>query len=345
MLTSLPKLADRSFVLGTFIPTMLFAVALLLEFNDRPESADLLQALAKKDFGQAIYLLFAVWACAVFVLMLNYPIYRFLEGYMFPSWLAEPLKNNAKYRHKKYMEDIEAIYRQYERQQFLVPEEEKKYSLLRQKRFIWMPSMTSDILPTRFGNAIKAFEVYPRDIYGADAITIWLRLTSVIPRAFNDVINNVRSQIDFLVNCCFFAFIVSIVGVCRVISSVDMTSGLLGVIHSIKLIWVFWALGGALASYAFYRWAVTYVPRWGDLVRSAFDCYLPALAAQLGFVLPATEAERRVFWTTFSQQSIYGREANGTTPFVVEEWTQLGPKPQRPSENSEDDEGDEGEDD
>jgi hypothetical protein len=46
-------------------------------------------------------------------------------------------------------------------------------------------------------------------------------------------------------------------------------------------------------------------------LRAVFDCYLPALAEQLRFELPATEAKRRRFWTTFSQQLIYGLEPNG----------------------------------
>src|ERR1019366_8978839 len=61
-----------------------------------------------------------------------------------------------------------------------------------------MPPLESDILPTRFGNAIKAFEVYPRDIYGADGVVIWPRLTSVIPKTFGEQIQDIRSQIDFL---------------------------------------------------------------------------------------------------------------------------------------------------
>jgi hypothetical protein len=59
------------------------------------------------------------------------------------------------------------------------------------------------------------------------------------------------------------------------------------------------------------------------LVMSAFDCYLPALAGQFGFELPATESKRRNFWTTFSQQLIYRREPNGKSPFRLEKWKQV----------------------
>jgi hypothetical protein len=55
---------------------------------------------------------------------------------------------------------------------------------------------------------------------------------------------------------------------------------------------------------------------------SAFDCYLPTLARQLGFEPPTTDADRREFWTTFSQQLIYRREPDGETPFRIEKWKQ-----------------------
>ena len=75
-----------------------------------------------------------------------------------------------------------------------------------------------------------------------------------------------------------------------------------------------------MASYLFYRWALVGVSHWGELVKSAFDCYLPELATQLGFELPETEERRRRFWTAFSLQITYGRNEDGKSPFNVHEW-------------------------
>jgi hypothetical protein len=55
------------------------------------------------------------------------------------------------------------------------------------------------------------------------------------------------------------------------------------------------------------------------------------LAKQLGFELPATEEQRRKFWTTLSQQLIYGRDPEGKTPFRVEEWKPSEPKKSKTS--------------
>jgi hypothetical protein len=229
-------------------------------------------------------------------------------------------------------DEIRTLYKKYaqEREAFT---ELDRYQTLRLKLLKQMPSMVGDVLPTRFGNAIRAFEVYPRDIYGADGVAIWLRLASVMPKQFADQIQDTRSQIDFLINCCFFSAIIAFLGLSRTIYSASWhdldlytTTGVHAFISSIDKFWLWWAAGGAVATYVFYRWAVTCVPAWGDLVMSAFDCYLPELAGQLGFELPTTEAERLRFWTTFSLQLIYRREPNGETPFHIEDWKQAQSK-------------------
>src|ERR1700730_3824277 len=92
MLSSLPKLADRAFILGEFLPSLLFAVALLFLFHDQQLPKALIEAVINKELGVAGYLLLTVWAGAVLLLILNQPLYRFLEGYTFPRWLAEWLK-------------------------------------------------------------------------------------------------------------------------------------------------------------------------------------------------------------------------------------------------------------
>jgi hypothetical protein len=327
MLSSLPKLADRAFILGTFLPTLLFAIILSLELWGYDVASGWLAASTAKDLGQAAILILSVWAIAVVLLMLNQPLYRLLEGYSFPNWLAEPLKERHRRRFKKLLDEARKLYENEEN----TAVERDRYRRLRLELFKWMPATEKDILPTRFGNAIKAFEVYPREIYGADGVTIWLRLTAVIPKSFSEQIAHARSQLDFLINSCLFSCIIAIVGAFRAAGSgnwhefyLSQFTGIVPFLLSIEKSWLVWTAGGALAAYVFYRWAVSCVPSWGELVRTAFDCYLPTLATQLGFELPTTEDRRRDFWTTFSQQAIYGREPDGSSPFQVGNWRKTG---------------------
>jgi hypothetical protein len=355
MLSSLPKLADRAFILGAFLPTLLFAVVGLVLFHDQDFADEWVHALAAKDLGQAAYMLLAVWAVAVLILMFNHPLYRFLEGYTFPRWLATPLKNRNRQRLRCSLLEIRRLHDRWaEQQDAFSADERDRYRKLRLELVQWMPSREGDVLPTRFGNAIKAFEVYPRDIYGADGIVVWLRLASVMPKSFLDQIQDIRSQIDFLINCCFFSMIIALLGIGRAVYSASChnldlhtVAGLYAFISSIEKSWLLWTAGGTIAAYLFYRLAVTRVPAWGGAVMSAFDCYLPALATQLGFELPKTEAKRQKFWTTFSLLLIYRREPDGASPFQVDEWTQAATRrteaTTRADELDADDEGEDGE--
>jgi uncharacterized membrane protein YesL len=98
MLSTLPKLADRSFIFGFFLPTLLFCIVVLVLFQDMQASKDLLDDFAAKDITKAAYALLMVWVFAVALLTLNHPLYRFLEGYTFPNWLAEWLKKRNRRR-------------------------------------------------------------------------------------------------------------------------------------------------------------------------------------------------------------------------------------------------------
>jgi hypothetical protein len=62
------------------------------------------------ELGQAAYLLLAVWVVAVMILMLNHPLYRFLEGYTFPNWLAEWLKTRNQRRLEPWLREIRTLH-------------------------------------------------------------------------------------------------------------------------------------------------------------------------------------------------------------------------------------------
>jgi hypothetical protein len=138
-----------------------------------------------------------------------------------------------------------------------------------------------------------------------------------MPKEFVDQIQDQRSHVNFFVNCSLFSAIIGLLALARalVFRSHGIDTFTAGGEH-----WG-WLMGSVLATYLFYRLAIAHIPAWGALIMSAFDCYLPALAAQLGFELPHSESMRRAFWTSFSQQLIYGREPDGQLPFRPEEWT------------------------
>jgi hypothetical protein len=45
--------------------------------------------------------------------------------------------------------------------------------------------------------------------------------------------------------------------------------------------------------------------QWGELVKSAFDVFLPALADKLGYARPSTIARERELWRAFSRAIVF----------------------------------------
>jgi hypothetical protein len=318
MLSTLPKLADRSFIYGFYLPTLLFSVVALILFQDCPAAEGMLSDLAAKEITKAAYVLLMVWVMAIALLTLNHPLYRFLEGYTFPDWLAEPLRARNRDGLQKALDEIRTLFqrRRLEGKQF--PSVDlRRYRILRRDTANSMPSTSPDVLPTAFGNAIRAFELYSRDIYGVDGVWVWLRLATVIPKDVVEQIQDSRTPIDFLINCCLYSFAIAALAFGRVIYAGFQQQPIATTpVGS----WLAFGADGLLAAYLFYRWAVTRVPAWGNWVMSAYDCYLPALAKQLGYELPPTEAERIAFWNAFSRQLIYRRDPDGKLAFSVEKW-------------------------
>jgi hypothetical protein len=328
MLSSLPKLADRSFIFGFFLPTLLFTIVALVLFRDYSIAKTLLQDLAAKELTKAAYVLLMVWVMGIALLTLNRPLYRFLEGYTFPSWLAEWLKARNRKRLQDELDEIDSLFRRAAAEGEQFPKTDRwRYRILKRDTARSMPSTVMDVLPTDFGNAIRAFEFYSRDIYGADGVWIWPRLETVIPKDVVAQIQESRTQIDFLINCCLYSFAVAALAFGRVIYAAQQQT----LTNSPIALWLAIGAGGLLMTYLFYRWAVTCVPEWGDCVMAAYDCYLPSLAKQLGYELPPTEEKRRDFWTKFSQQLIYRRDPDGKLAFCVEDWVKPAQTPEEKS--------------
>lgn len=346
MLSNLPKLLDRNFVLGFFLPALLFGVTVLLLLWDYDFAHSMLDSLLAKDVTTAAYGAAAVWLVAVLLLLLNYWSYRLLEGYLPPlSW-----RRRARRRFWQSVQQRQAEaagLRSRHARGGLSADELVRYGALR----LWlsqMPGSEADMMPTRFGNAIKSFETYPRDIHGADGVVLWQRLYAVMSKEYADAVQDSRTQVDFQVNCCMLAMLVGLVALVMAVQQTPFAimtqdaglaleqsyhaavadgitgSGLLAIWSPMlclipfgKLIW-FAAMSAA--SRMFYCLAVAAIPAWGDLVMAAYDCYLPKLAEQLGFALPRSDAQRRRFWQEFSDMATY-RPFGGSRPaFRAEHW-------------------------
>jgi hypothetical protein len=161
------------------------------------------------------------------------------------------------------------------------------------------PEQRDQLLPTAFGNIIRAFEVYPDLMFGVDAIYGWLRLLAVVPKDYRNLFDAAKALADFWVNLCVVSLVVVIEYVVLALYQYGFH------VLTWPLTWIPFA-GLALAWIASAR-AKKAVCGWGELIKSGFDLYLPALARTLGFSLTGDPDKDRGLWDQYSLAIIYRR--------------------------------------
>lgn len=310
------------------------ALAVVFLFRDTdPIHAVYKLVFEEKTLSDLTVILAATWLTSVVLLLFNHHIYRLLEGYMWPlrrrAWI-----DRQREKHDDLTGYLLATYPQI----FPLPgtatdEVKSEYFRRRQEFNTLFPYKRDLVLATRFGNAIRSFEAYPDKVYGADSIPIWLRLQALIPKDFTAAIGDARVQVDFYLNILVLAVLIGSAALVRLAinlyviircgnNAIDMLSycsqhdwGRVGFRWDL-LIWI-------VASFALarlcYELAIHRAISWGGLVKSAFDLYLPDLAKQLCYSLPATNARRQEFWSAVNSQFLYAVA-------VPDEWPRIAPE-------------------
>lgn len=315
MLSSVGKLADKTFVLGFLLPSLLATLSFAHWIGCPAGIQGFCQSLeAANPFESLTYLVLAVFAFAVLLVALNNVIYRTYEGYNPPlSWARRKMARSQRRRFDR----LKKSYGKLQRRDDDLAASKIKYQILR--RFPSSESlalMKASLLPTAFGNVIRAFEVYPLEVYGAESIALWPRLLTTIPKDFLDQISDARSLVDFALNSSLLALALSVLSVLRVIEillwhngPLSAWTGLSDRLYPYNL-WQTMSITGvfAVVSVATYRLAVERAISWGETVKSSFDCYLNDLAVKLGYDLPTSPAERKAVWNSISRVVMYKHE-------------------------------------
>ena len=69
------------------------------------------------------------------------------------------------------------------------------------------PSTEDQVLPTSFGNAVRAYEDYSRVVYGFESINGWSRLQAVMSKEFMEILGSSRARVDLWLNLLFLAIL------------------------------------------------------------------------------------------------------------------------------------------
>lgn len=297
MFAQLPTVFDRNFAIGYFLPFSIFLAAITIFFESvslsiLPESVfsnDLLAGTTIAGVG--------AWVGSVFLLLTNQTLIRFLEGYGLLSKLWMPrevqlLKYRRLWRRLCVLEDD---WRQRRKNGQEIPtkiQSEREKIMLRLVRCY--PDQERYLLPTALGNAIRAFEVYPRVMYGLEGIQGWHRLLAVTPSDYRRTIEEAKVSLDFLVNVFALAGIFIIV--------FFVTAYMHQKVQPRELLL---PLAALVIMAGAYRGAIKAALSWGEVVKAAFDIYHRELAEKLGYELPDNADERRDLWASYSQAVIF----------------------------------------
>jgi hypothetical protein len=222
-------------------------------------------------FQQGFWLLLALFILAfssVLMQALRFPILRLLEGYW--PWPLRYLRLGIVAMRQQDYQKIMADLRR------LASEEPKKLDPAQRDRLIelelwahWQPANVKDLLPTDFGNIMRARERSPERFYSLDAIICWPRLWLLLPETTRTDLTNTRATLDRLAEFWFW--------------------GLLSLLWAIWLPWT--GIISLLWMFVAYRMACQAAMAYGELLEAAFNLHRFLLYDALGWPRPQNTQE------------------------------------------------------
>ena len=284
---------SRYFILGYFLPVFFALIALwqLLTGEFIPNAFD-----EKYDGAVAVAILAgAALPLGLVLLGLAYPILRIMEGY----FLIKPYASSWTYYPLWWLSRLllwrqRAAFDTWTRQRH-----QRKDSGLRilsaWRLDVYFPPERQDLLPTRFGNAVRAFELHSWKRYRLDSIGAWPRVELLLSEQERELLEDAQTGVAFFINSSVAALFTGI------LLAVDWA-----VFRSFGLEDLWWLLPFALV-YLFYRGGVEAATRWGDEVRSCMDMHRLDMYEKIGLRVPATNEEEQALAREVNRFFLYGR--------------------------------------
>jgi hypothetical protein len=326
MFSGLSKLADKSFILGYFIPALFGLAAVVVSNQDIPLFHQWLESAgqAEKGLGNVIATLFIIWAAAVFLMIMNLHIFKIFEGYYWPfntKFFRQRQIDRSRERWKPYHDDVAELQELTREiadlagQDLNIGDNAERLAKKRARAIIVRLRANKSlgdvsreylkdeqyILGTRLGNVIRCFENYPANMYDASSIVIWPRMADVVSKEYMEVISEARAEVDM-----YLSFTVVLLGLALFSISRSLVPCVFGVAAPSPWVLAVTLLATLLLANGCYLLAVRSAKSWwGETYKSAYDLYLDALAKKLGYTLPADPTKRREFWRMISNRFRY----------------------------------------
>jgi hypothetical protein len=300
--SELPKLLDKDFTVGYLLPAVVLsaaAVSILIGYGFLPEA---IPVIRRHPLEVATVLGLASYGVAVILAALNRTVTMLMEGYLpledrLPAWLINCLKWNER-RLFRGLVDKATTLEQLREEEKISDHQLDQLTDLKRRIAERFPASLPTVLPTSLGNTIRAFEAYPLEMYGLDAIPGWNRLLTVIPKDYRALIDSAKAQMDCWVNLSFAGAVIAAECLVLRVAATPIIMPETAVAAVLRSVWLpIAAIGVSFFSYSMAKSAAT---EWGDFVKASFDVFLPQLARKLGFPQAVSNEETVEFWRGFS---------------------------------------------
>ncbi|NWG06098.1 MAG: hypothetical protein HXY35_05335 [Chloroflexi bacterium] len=317
----LEKLGNN-FIVASMVPSLAFVIACLMAFD--PGLAILTMFKGMGDTARLIALGVLVFILTVIIgftlTALNTFLLKMLEGYVIPPPVrflynkSHRIHRQKAFNQRRHRDILKSKVRELEKfaggdslREAELDELGDRYYKAAADYGLAYPEDQADVMPSRFGNALKAAENYPGERYGFDGVQFWPRLVHVIPIEYKMTIDGVRNELSFLVNMSILSMTFSFCCVLAVFFSMWAVPGA-GTSPSVYLdfLWVVFkflslaALGFA-GGFFFYNASIFSVGSFGLVIRSAFDLFRLDLMKKLGLERPKDSAEEFDKWQNLNE--------------------------------------------
>jgi hypothetical protein len=224
-------------------------------------------------------------ALAISLSSLSTLLYRVLEGYYLPRWFQERMLKRQRARKRALQVAVKG---------------KSGWRLgMAVENLARYPLDDSQIVPTRFGNAMRAFETYGKTRFNMDSQTHWHELIAVAPKYIESEITSARSSVDFFVALLFLSFVFCIACV------------VLGLIEHFKIGILLLCVPAFLLTMLCHWLAVKATDDWGYPIHALVNLGRVKLAESLGLRLPETLEKEKAMWGLVTRYAYYASREDG----------------------------------
>jgi hypothetical protein len=323
----LEKLGSN-FLVSAMIPSLGWVVACLVVFDPILQISAAFQADNRAYTFLDISLLITILTIVVgFTLTaLNTFILKLFEGYVLFNRLPF-LKSGHIRRAYRLIDQRETLRKEIvslEKKKNRSLEEENLLDVLKTDYYITVttydqhyPPVHAGIMPTKFGNILKASEAYSGTRYGMDAVQFWPRLLHVIPSSYKQSIDEARNELSFLVNMSALSIVFFYLSIFAILANAPIFPDWERVIeNSVRYI-----VAGLLAwgcNRFFHTAAIFSVGDFGMMIRSAYDLFRLDLLEQFRLKRPKNSVEEFQMWKNLGELIVLGQESMDFQPLRYE---------------------------